>query len=403
MPQILTSVPAVDAVAVTKRYGDLIAVDAITMQVAQGEVYGVLGPNGAGKTTFLRMLFGLIRADAGTIKLFGRTREEAGTRVLDGVSGFIESPKFYPYLTGRKNLAGLGRLDGGVTAERMAEVLEIVDLAGRADDKVGGYSFGMRQRLGVAAALLRDPQLLVLDEPGNGLDPAGIRDMRALIKRLAASGLTVLLSSHDMLEVEEICDNVTIMRTGSVVFHGEIAELREQAPEQGHRISTDNDKRALELAAAHPRLRVVATLHDAQGESTEHGTTRHHASVVVVHSANGQVAIELELANGTRLPVSGDQAAALFGQAPASAPSPPVAANGSPVEGHEWADYGLVITGEQSDVDEYVRALVQAGIALRGLELTEEPLESLFFMLTESAPGAVPPDLDSQPAGAVSR
>jgi len=399
----MTSVPAVDAVGVTKRYGELTAVNAITMQVAQGEVYGVLGPNGAGKTTFLRMLFGLIRADAGTIKLFGRTREEAGTRVLDGVSGFIESPKFYPYLTGRKNLAGLGRLDGGVTPERMAEVLEIVDLAGRADDKVGGYSFGMRQRLGVAASLLRDPQLLVLDEPANGLDPAGIRDMRALIKRLAASGLTVLLSSHDMLEVEEICDNVTIMRAGSVVFHGEIAELREQAPEQGHRISTDNDKRALELAAAHPRLGVVATLHDAAGESTQEGVTRHHASVVVVHSGGGRFAIELELANGTRLPVSGDQAAALFGHSPAPVPSQLAAANGSPVEDHEWAHDGLVITGEQPDVDEYVSALVNAGIALRGLELTEEPLESLFFMLTESTPAAVATDPDRQLAGAVSR
>src|SRR5262249_15113346 len=117
---------------------------------------------------------------------------------------------------------------------------------------------GMRQRLGVAVSLLRDPRLLVLDEPANGLDPAGMRDMRALIKRLAASGLTVLLSSHDMSEVEEICDNVTIMRTGSVVFHGEIAELREQAPEQGHRIETDDDRRALVLAEAHEALEVAA-------------------------------------------------------------------------------------------------------------------------------------------------
>ncbi len=258
MPELL----AVDAVDITKRYGDLIAVDAITLQVAEGEVYGVLGPNGAGKTTFLRMLFGLIRPDSGTIALFGRTREEAGTRSLDGVSGFIESPKFYPYLSGRRNLAGLARLDGGAVPGRMEEVLEIVDLTDRADDKVGGYSFGMRQRLGVAASLLRDPQLLVLDEPANGLDPAGMRDMRALIKRLASSGLTVLLSSHDMSEVEEICDNVTIMSTGSVVYHGQIAELREMAPEQGHRIATNDDRRALELAGAHPGLQVVTSPDD---------------------------------------------------------------------------------------------------------------------------------------------
>src|SRR3954465_12636213 len=253
----MNEVLAVDAVDVTKRYGELTAVDDITMQVAQGEVYGVLGPNGAGKTTFLRMLFGLIRPDAGTIKLFGQTREQAGTRSLDGVAGFIESPRFYPYLSGRRNLEGLALLDGGVAPGRLDEVLEVVDLSDRAGDKVGGYSFGMRQRLGVAASLLRDPQLLVLDEPANGLDPAGIRDMRALIKRLAASGLTVLLSSHDMSEVEEICDNVTIMRTGSVVYHGQIAELREQAPEQGHRLITADDDRALELAARHPDLDVA--------------------------------------------------------------------------------------------------------------------------------------------------
>jgi ABC-2 type transport system ATP-binding protein len=312
----MSEVLAVDAVDVTKRYGELTAVDAITLQVAQGEVYGVLGPNGAGKTTFLRMLFGLIRPDGGTIKLFGRTWEQAGTRTLDGVSGFIESPKFYPYLSGRRNLAGLARLDGGATAGRMDEVLEIVELADRADDKVGGYSFGMRQRLGVAASLLRDPQLLILDEPANGLDPAGMRDMRALIKRLAAGGLTVLLSSHDMSEVEEICDNVTIMRAGTVVYHGEISQLRERAPEQGHRLSTDDDPRALSVASRHADLDVRA------------------------------------------------------------------------------ADAGLIVKGPQAAVDAYVRTLVASGLALRGLAQTETPLETLFFMLTEAAPGTVPSDLD---------
>jgi ABC-2 type transport system ATP-binding protein len=319
----MSEVLAVDAVDVTKRYGDLTAVDGITLQVAQGEIYGVLGPNGAGKTTFLRMLFGLIRPDSGTIKLFGHTREEVGTRVLDGVAGFIESPRFYPYLSGRTNLEGLSRLDGDATPGRIDEVLEIVDLADRADDKVGGYSFGMRQRLGVAASLLRDPLLLVLDEPANGLDPAGIRDMRALVKRLAAGGLTVLLSSHDMGEVEEICDNVTIMRTGSVVYHGGITELRAQAPEQGHRIHTSDNLAALALAEyAHDALRVE--------------------------------------------------------------PGP---------EGD------LVAYGPQDEIDGYIRTIVGAGVALRGLELTEAPLEALFFMLTESAPGGVPHELDHPTAG----
>jgi ABC-2 type transport system ATP-binding protein len=319
----MTDLLAVDAVDVTKRYGELVAVDAITMQVARGEVYGVLGPNGAGKTTLLRMLFGLIRPDAGTIKVFGRTFRDAGPRTLDGVAGFIESPKFYPYLSGRKNLQGLVRLDGGARPGRLEEVLDIVDLAGRADDKVGGYSFGMRQRLGVAASLVRDPRLLILDEPANGLDPAGIRDMRALIKRLAASGLTVLLSSHDMLEVEEICDNVTILRTGSVVFHGEICELREQAPEQGHRIHTADDPAALALAKAHRDVTVAAA-----------------------------------------------------------------------------PEGGLTAYGPLARVDAYVAAIVATGIALRGLSLDEAPLESLFFMLTETSPGSVPAELAGAPAAA---
>jgi ABC-2 type transport system ATP-binding protein len=248
---------AVDVVGVTKKYGDLVAVDDVSLRVAQGEVYGVLGPNGAGKTTLLRMLFGLLRPNAGTIRIFGRSWAEAGVGVLDGVGGFIESPRFYPYLTGLQNLEGLALLDGGTPDGRIAEVLEIVDLIGREKDKVGGYSYGMRQRLGVAASLLRDPRLMVLDEPANGLDPAGIRDMRALVKRLAGSGLTVLLSSHHMDEVEEICDNVTIMRRGSVAFHGTIAELRTKAPDPGHLLSTSNDSRATDIAGdRHPGLTV---------------------------------------------------------------------------------------------------------------------------------------------------
>jgi ABC-2 type transport system ATP-binding protein len=248
---------AVEATGLTKTFGSVRAVDDVTVRVAEGEVYGVLGPNGAGKTTFLRMLFGLVRPDAGTIRVLGQTWTEAGVGVLDGVAGFIESPKFYPYLTGRQNLEGLALLDGGHRSGLLEEVLELVEMSDRADEKVGGYSYGMRQRLGVAASLLREPRLLVLDEPANGLDPAGIRDMRALVKRLAGSGLTVLLSSHDMNEVEEICDNVTIMKRGTVAFHGTIAKLRTMAPEPGHLLATSDDARALSLAAEHPGLQVV--------------------------------------------------------------------------------------------------------------------------------------------------
>ncbi|HJQ06154.1 MAG TPA: ABC transporter ATP-binding protein [Nocardioides sp.] len=243
----MTTQPAVDAVGVTKRFGAVLAVDDISIQVAPGEVYGVLGPNGAGKTTFLRMLFGLIRPDAGEITVFGRTWDRDGIAVMDGVAGFIESPRFYPYLTGRQNLEGLARLDGGVRDGLVDEVLAIVDLADRADRRVGGYSYGMRQRLGVAACLLREPKLLVLDEPANGLDPGGIRDMRALVKSLAASGLSVLLSSHHMDEVEEICDNVTIMSRGKVAFHGTVDALREMAPDPGYTLRTSDDDRAAAL------------------------------------------------------------------------------------------------------------------------------------------------------------
>jgi ABC-2 type transport system ATP-binding protein len=249
--------PAVEATGLTKRFGSLTAVNEVDLRVDEGEVYGILGPNGAGKTTFLRMLFGLIRPDAGQLRVFGHSWAQEGPRALDGVAGFVESPRFYPYLSGGQNLALLAGLDAGDATSRIGDVLDVVELADRAMDKVAGYSFGMRQRLGVAASLLREPKLLVLDEPANGLDPAGIRDMRALVKRLAASGLTVLLSSHNMGEVEEICDNVTIMRRGTVAYHGTIAELRTMAPDPGHVLDTSDNARALEIASLHRDLVVV--------------------------------------------------------------------------------------------------------------------------------------------------
>jgi ABC-2 type transport system ATP-binding protein len=262
----MSDVPAVNAVDLTKTFGSLTAVDHVNVQVAQGEVYGVLGPNGAGKTTLLRMLFGLIKPDSGTLEVFGRSWHRDGTRTLDGVAGFIESPKFYPGLTGKRNLQLLAALDGGAPDSRVAEVIDTVDLTGRENDKVGGYSFGMRQRLGVAASLLRDPKLLVLDEPANGLDPAGMRDMRALVGRLASSGLTVLLSSHDMTEVEQICDDVTIMRTGNVVYHGSIEQLRERAPAQATRLTTTDNAKAVALA----RARRLEVSEDAQDGGALH-------------------------------------------------------------------------------------------------------------------------------------
>jgi ABC-2 type transport system ATP-binding protein len=241
----------IEARGLVKRYGDIVAVDHVDLTVSEGDVYGYLGPNGAGKTTSLRMLLGLIRPDEGTARLFGRDPLVDGARALDGVAGFVEAPRFYPYMSGRRNLELVAALDGDGAAGRIDEALDTVDLADRAKDRVGGYSHGMRQRLGIAGALLRAPRLLLLDEPTTGLDPAGMRDMRVLVRRLADQGMTVLLSSHLMGEVEELCDRVAIVRSGSVVHEGSLHELL--ATTAGRfELRTTDDARALEIARAEP-------------------------------------------------------------------------------------------------------------------------------------------------------
>ncbi len=239
----------VKARGLVKRYKEVLAVDHIDLNVRAGDVYGFLGPNGAGKTTTLRMALGLITPTEGVVELFGRDPMRVGARALEGVAGFVEAPRFYPYLTGRKNLELLAALDGDGASARIEEVLEVVELAPRGKHKVGGYSHGMRQRLGIAAALLRRPRLLILDEPATGLDPAGMRDMRELIRRLAGEGITVLLSSHQLPEVQELCDRVAIVDKGSVVYEGALSELRRQGG-AGYRLHTSDDGRALALASA---------------------------------------------------------------------------------------------------------------------------------------------------------
>jgi ABC-2 type transport system ATP-binding protein len=243
--------PPVKARGLVKRYKEVLAVDHIDLNVGDGDVYGFLGPNGAGKTTTLRMALGLIVPSEGTVELFGRDPMRDGARALEGVAGFVEAPRFYPYLTARKNLQLLAALDGDGAAGRIDEVLETVELSPRAGHKVGGFSHGMRQRLGIAAALLRRPRLLILDEPATGLDPAGMRDMRELIRRLAGEGITVLLSSHQLPEVQELCDRVAIVDRGRVVYEGALADLRRQGG-AGYRLRSTDDRRALELARAQP-------------------------------------------------------------------------------------------------------------------------------------------------------
>ena len=215
------SAPPIAARGLVKRYGRILAVDHVDLTVEPGDVFGYLGPNGAGKTTSLRMMLGLIRPTEGSVELFGRDPIKEGIRkALDGVAGFVEAPRFYPYMSGRKNLRLLAAYDGQGASSRIDEMLDVVELRDRAGDRVGGYSHGMRQRLGIAAALLRNPRLLLLDEPTTGLDPAGMRDMRALVRRLAGEGITVLLSSHLLGEVEDLCNRVAIIRTGTIVYEG---------------------------------------------------------------------------------------------------------------------------------------------------------------------------------------
>src|SRR3954447_7169616 len=255
--------PVVRARGLVKRYGEIVAVDNVDLAVPAGAVYGLLGPNGAGKTTFMRMLFGLIRPDEGTMELFGRAEVAGRVEALEDVAGFVETPRFYPYLSGRANLEVLATLDRrDAAAERIPELLEQVELSDRAHSRVREYSYGMVQRLGVAAALMRSPRLLVLDEPTNGLDPAGIRDMRALIARLASTGITILLSSHNMLEVEEICRYVAIMRRGRIAFDGPMGELRALAQDVEYRLLTNDDARAAEVCRATDGIHNVRTARD---------------------------------------------------------------------------------------------------------------------------------------------
>ena len=241
--------PPIETRGLVKCYGELTAVDQVDLTVGVGDVYGFLGPNGAGKTTTLRMLLGLVRRDAGTIRLFGHDPAEDPIRALDGVAGIIEEPRLYEYMSGRANLELLASFDRtGAGPADIDEVLNMVELHDRAGDRVSEYSQGMRQRLGIASCLIRRPRLLMLDEPANGVDPAGIRYLRGLIRRLADEGITILLSSHLLAEVQEVCSRVAVINKGCIVYEGSLAELRAGAARR-HRLRATDPHRASDVCS----------------------------------------------------------------------------------------------------------------------------------------------------------
>jgi ABC-2 type transport system ATP-binding protein len=282
---------AVEVRGLVKTFGDVTALDAFDMRIRTGEVHGLVGPNGAGKTTLLRVLFGLAAADAGTITLFRREWGADEETTPPGVSGFVEDPRFYPYLSARKNLELLAELDG-VDPVRIEDALDQVRLTDRADRKVGGFSSGMRQRLGLAASILRAPRLLLLDEPTVGLDPTGLREVQSLLTGLASDGVTVLISSHNMPELDGLCDGVTVMKEGASVWEGSMERLRSESPAPAHRLWTSDDDRALEIGRAEPQLTIVT---DPDGGLTVHADRDTLDGYVVALGRAGVAVRRLEL------------------------------------------------------------------------------------------------------------
>nr|HET6901864.1 ABC transporter ATP-binding protein [Ktedonobacteraceae bacterium] len=213
----------------TKAFGNLVAVNDLHLQVMRGDVFGFLGPNGSGKTTTIRMLLGLIRPTAGRAIIFGMDNSYQLPAILQRIGAIVETPVFYPYLSGKDNLhavaAASGMISGSASNRRVEEVLEIVELRAQAKDAFRKYSLGMKQRLGIGAALLNDPELVLLDEPTNGLDPAGVFEIRQLIQRLSTLGKTIFISSHILYEIQHVCNRVAILQRGNLIKQGAVSEL----------------------------------------------------------------------------------------------------------------------------------------------------------------------------------
>jgi ABC-2 type transport system ATP-binding protein len=248
---------AVRARGIGKSFGDVVALDGIDLDVPQGQIHGLVGPNGAGKTTLLGLLLGLAVADSGSLEILGTPIGRA-LAAPDGVAGFVDGPGLYPSLTARQNLAALAALRGrDARTAGIDEVLDQVGLTDVADDRLRGFSLGMRQRLGLAAALLTKPRLLVLDEPSNGLDPAGKRQVHGVLTRLVADGTSVVLSSHRMDDLEALCSEVTILATGRVAFSGPLSKLAAENRELDYRLLASDPKAARRIAGETAGIRVV--------------------------------------------------------------------------------------------------------------------------------------------------
>ncbi|WP_406099390.1 ABC transporter ATP-binding protein [Streptomyces sp. NBC_01013] len=269
----MDTLPAIRARGIAKRFGEVIALDGVDLDVTQGRIHGLAGPNGAGKTTLLGLLLGLAVADGGRLEILGAAVGRALV-APGGVAGFVDGPGLYPSLTARQNLAAMAALRGrDVPTAGIDDVLGQVGLTDVADDRTRGFSLGMRQRLGLAAALLTKPRLLVLDEPSNGLDPAGKRCIHGVLGRLAAEGTAVVLSSHRMDDLEALCSEVTILSTGRVVFSGPLSRLAAENRELEYRVLTSDPQAARALAAGTPGIQVA-----------DEGTSPPDAEVLVVRS-----------------------------------------------------------------------------------------------------------------------
>ena len=245
----------------TKRYKNVVAVDDLSMEIRRGRVYGLLGPNGSGKTTTMGLLLGLLKPTSGTFNLFGSSDGHEAS--LRRVGAIIESPAFYPYLSGFQNLKYYQIISGGGSEEEIESLIDRVGLAGRGDDRFRTYSLGMKQRLGIAYALLGDPDLVFLDEPTNGLDPEGMIEVRELIRSLGDGNRTVLLSSHLLHEVEQVCDSVTIISKGRLVAQGEVSQLVATAGSEQVRTKTTDNSKARQILLALDWVEDVVTYEDS--------------------------------------------------------------------------------------------------------------------------------------------